>query len=131
MLLCKKLKPGQPGTRRLLSQYGQRPFCVRYRYDMQAGKRLKTIEIVLEESPWQAPARFSADEIVGVRVSLAEVDLQRRLKQAGGRWNPSRKLWEVRYQTAVALKLTSRLEHLTGPKQVSGNGKSKSSGTRN
>jgi len=130
MLLCKKLKPGQPGTRQLLAQYGQRLFCVRYRYDTQTGKRLKTVELVVEESPWPAPARSSAEEIVGVRVSLPEVDLQRRLKQAGGRWNPSRKLWEVSYQAAVALKLTNRLERLRDPKNVSDNGKANVSGNR-
>ena len=35
------LKPGQKGTKQLLSQYGDRLICVRYRYDVQRKKRLK------------------------------------------------------------------------------------------
>jgi hypothetical protein len=39
------LKPGQKGTRQLLSQYGDRLVCVRYRYDAQQKKRFKTVEL--------------------------------------------------------------------------------------
>ena len=30
-------------------------------------------------------------------------------KQTGGKWNPDRKVWELRYQQVVALKLDSRI----------------------
>ncbi len=36
------LKPGQKGTKQLVTQYGDRLVCVRYRYDAQRKKRLKT-----------------------------------------------------------------------------------------
>ncbi len=40
----KKLKPGEPGTKKLLREYGDHLVCVRYRYDAQNRKRLKTVE---------------------------------------------------------------------------------------
>jgi hypothetical protein len=49
MLRSKKLKPGQPGTKRLLAQYGTRLICVRHRYDPHRQKKYKTVEIVVEE----------------------------------------------------------------------------------
>lgn len=37
------LTPGQPGTKRLVEQYGERLVCVRYRYDQLRRRRDKTI----------------------------------------------------------------------------------------
>lgn len=53
---------------------------------------------------------LAANTIVGVRVELAEVGLQRKVKQAGGKWSPARKLWEIRYDQAVKLALKGRIE---------------------
>ncbi len=53
--------------------------------------------------------RFADDALVAVRVGFAEVELRRRVKEAGGKWNPSRKAWELRYASVVALKLQARI----------------------
>jgi hypothetical protein len=45
-----KLKPGDRGTKKLVVQYGDKLVCARYRYDAIQKKRLKTVEIVTEES---------------------------------------------------------------------------------
>jgi hypothetical protein len=50
------LQPGQKGTKKLLAQYGEQLVCVRYRYDATRQRRLKTVELVVEETPWR-PAR--------------------------------------------------------------------------
>lgn len=121
MLINKKLNPGQPGTKRLVSQYGARLMCVRYRYDAVQGKRFKTVELIIEESSWQPPARpFQDDEIVSIRVELKEVHWRNRVKMAGGKWNPNLKLWEISYGQAPKLGLTERIQQL----KVSDNGKS-------
>ena len=102
------LKPGQKGTKQLLAQYGDRLVCVRYRYDTQRKKRFKTVEIIVAERDWDPPApRFTVDTIVGVRVGFAEADMRDRVKQAGGKWNRSRKVWDMRYDQVVALKVGS------------------------
>jgi hypothetical protein len=56
------------------------------------------------------PPPYPAAAIVGLRVGLNEVELRRRAKLAGGKWNPQRRLWEVRYDQAKALSLESRIE---------------------
>ena len=104
------LKPGQKGTKQLLAQYGDRLVCVRYRYDAQRKKRFKTVERIIAERDWEPPAsRFTADTMVGVRIGFAEVDMRERVKQAGGKWNRSHKVWELRYDQVVALKLEARI----------------------
>ena len=70
----------------MLAQYGDRLVCVRYRYDAQRKTRFKTVELI-----------------------VAQRDLRQRVKQAGGTWNPSRKVWELRYAHVVALKLQARI----------------------
>ena len=102
------LKPGQKGTKQLLTQYGDRLVCVRYRYDAQRKKRFKTVELIVAERTWeQPPPRFAADTRVGLRVGFAEVEMRDQVKQAGGKWNRGRKVWELRYDQVVALKLAA------------------------
>lgn len=104
------LKFGEKGTRRLVAEYGERLLCVRYRYDTERGKRLKTVELIVEEVDWQPPTRFKPDTVVGVRVSWGEAELAGRVRRAGGKWNRERRLWELRYDRAVQLELQDRIE---------------------
>jgi len=46
------LRPGQPGTRKLVEKYGERLIRVRYVYDAEGRRRLKTVELVIEAVPW-------------------------------------------------------------------------------
>ena len=111
MLNTRKVTPGQKGSKKLHAQYGDRLLCVRYRYDRLLRKRYKTVELIVDEAAWTPPPEpFAAAANVGVRVEFKEADLQRRVKEAGGKWNPARKLWELRYDQAVRLGLKSRIE---------------------
>ena len=104
------LKPGQKGTKQLLAQYGDRLVCVRYRYDAQRKKRFKTVELIVAERAWEPPPpRCAAEALVGGRVGFAEVEVRDQVKQAGGKWNRRRKVWELRYEHVVALKLEARI----------------------
>jgi hypothetical protein len=82
---------------------------VRYRYDEQRRKRFTTVEIIVEESGWFPPEK---PEIVGLRVEFQETELQRRVKQAGGKWNSTKRVWEINYDQAVALGLKKRIVKL-------------------
>src|SRR5689334_8536992 len=100
------LTPGQKGTKKFLDRYGSQLVCVRYRYDQQQHKRFTTVELVVEEASWNAPEVLTAEPVlVGLRVALHEVDLQRRIKQAGGKWNRERRVWDIAYDQALALGL--------------------------
>ena len=127
MLAQRKLKPGQPGTKKLLAEYGSRLLCVRYRCDPESQSIIKTVEIIVEESARQPrQRRLKAEQLVALRIGWKEYDLQRQVKQAGARWNPAERLWELRYDQAVRLGLTERIV-----KKVSSTGKSKVSSTGN
>ena len=41
--------------------------------------------------------------------AFAEVDIRERVKQAGGTWNPERRVWQLRYDSVVALGLNRRI----------------------
>jgi hypothetical protein len=99
--MLRKMKPGQPGTKQFLEQYGEQLVCVRYRYDAQMRKRIKTIELVVAETEWLPPAeRFAKDEIVW----------QQRLRAAGGKWDSQRCVWNIRYDAAVKLGYATNVE---------------------
>ncbi len=132
-------QPGQPGTKRLVKQYGAELICIRYRYDHQRGKRYKTIELILEESSRQPPVRpFQNEEIVLIRIEFSETHRRDRMKSAGGKQNPNLKLWEITYDQVRKLGLTDRIhspkvshngkpEEPASQPKVSDNGKSKTS----
>ena len=103
------LKPGQKGTKQLLAQYGDRLICVRYRYHAQRKKRFKAVEILVAERDWEPRRHFADDQIVGLRVAFADVIVRAQVKQAGGAWNPERRVWQLRYDRVAALGLNSRI----------------------
>ncbi|MEK7830130.1 MAG: hypothetical protein AAB401_03545 [Acidobacteriota bacterium] len=110
MRALRKLSAGQKSTRNFLDQYGGQLACVRYRYDEHSRKRFTTVKIIVEESDWTPPADPIADPVlVGLRVGLQEVSIQRIIKQAGGKWDRQKQVWELLSDQAIALSLTDRI----------------------
>ena len=106
------LRPGQPGTRKLLRRFGERLVHVRYLYDDERGVRLKTVELIVEEVPWnRKPRRPRRDDrdCVGVRVECHERELRAAVKQAGAIWRPGQRLWEMQWKAVRTLRLQSRV----------------------
>ena len=103
------LKPGQKGTKALVEKYGKQLLYVRYRYDEDRGIRFKTVELVVEEKPWQPSLRICDNEIVPVTVNFPEMDLRDQLKIAGGKWDPEAKLWFVPYSQIRDTELENRI----------------------
>ena len=106
------LAPGQNGTKKLLSRYGDRLVCVRYRYDPEHGVRHKTVELIVETTPWKPKTRHPRREphdMVAVRINYLETALRERVKTAGGIWRSRQRLWEVDWQTVRELGLQSRV----------------------
>jgi len=46
---------------------------------------------------------------VPVRVTASEVALRQQVKRVGGKWNPQRGVWEIRYDQVMALGLADRI----------------------
>jgi len=110
MRIRKTIQPQQDGAKKLLAQYGEQLVCVRYRYDDQQRKRLKTIEIIVEEEPWTPPQRSALQErIVALRIAVTEGTTRRQVKAAGGTWHSQQQVWHLRYDRVVALGLASRI----------------------
>lgn len=106
----RKVTPGQPGTKKLLEKYGKALVCVRYRYDSKHQKKIKTVELIINESPWRKNAnRIPANKTVFLQVAYGEVRIGRLIKAAGGRWNRKKRLWELPYGEVQALGLEERM----------------------
>ena len=106
------LRPGQPGTRKLVEKYGERLVCVRYVYDAAAGRRLKTVELVVESVPWYAKARKRRrqdDDVVYVRIAYHETELRERAKRLGAIWRQPQRLWEITFRDSKGLGIEDRI----------------------
>ena len=106
------LRPGMPGTKKLVARYGERLVCVRYLYDETRGRRLKTVELVIEEAPWYGRARKprrNDHDLVGVRIAWDEADLRVAVKKAGGIWRPRQRLWEMPWVAVRTLGIGHRV----------------------
>ncbi|MEP7339292.1 MAG: hypothetical protein ABI977_16265 [Acidobacteriota bacterium] len=113
MQAWRTLTPGQEGTKKVPDHYGEKLIYVRYRYYEQRRKRVTTVEIIVEESAWTPPsAPITEPLIVGLRIGINEVNVQRRIKQAGGKWNRQQQLWEIPSDQAIALGLKDRIQNL-------------------
>ena len=62
------------------------------------------------EQAWQPNTTFiPKNKIVQLRINYDKVDLARRVKSMGGRWNKSKKVWELAYGYVQALGLAKRI----------------------
>lgn len=102
------LKPGQKGTLQLTREYGDRLICVRYHYDPVKRMRYKTVELIVDERPWQPPEPGPYDHVL-VRISCRETQLQTALRERGARWDRSEKAWRTLWTVVQELGLERRV----------------------
>lgn len=105
----KKIPAGQPGTKRLVEIYGDNFVCLRYRIDTQNRKRLKTVEIIIEEKDLELKGRIPANKIMHLNIAYGEIEVAMLVKNAGGVWNRRNRYWELPYQQVKALGLEKRV----------------------
>ncbi|HET7437631.1 MAG TPA: hypothetical protein VFN10_23200 [Thermoanaerobaculia bacterium] len=103
------LKPGAPGTKRLVEQYGDRLICVRYRYDAEYCLRLKTVELIVDERHWIPRATRPAPlDYVHLRLP-PDTPSRPALLRLGGEWDEAARMWRVTFAAAQLLNLTDRI----------------------
>ncbi len=88
------------------------PFtCVRYRYDEKRKKRLKTVEIIIDETDWEPQENKSVTDsrIVGIQIGIGEKELQSRVRNAGGKWDRNRKLRALSYRKVAEPGIEDRV----------------------
>ena len=105
--VVKTLRPQQPGTLKLTRRYGDALVCVRYRVSPEGKLRYTTVELVIDEAPLQR--RLTERSIVNVRIDWGEVELGRRAKAMGAKWDAATKLWRMSLRTARALQIPHRI----------------------
>lgn len=85
MLAQTKLRPGQPGTKKLTAQFAAQLICVQYQCAAQSRRRYQTAEIIIEKASWHPPEKLTAEkEIIGLRIAFRETEMQQQVTQAGG-----------------------------------------------
>jgi hypothetical protein len=112
MEVIKKLSPGSHGTKRYMERFGERLICVRYRHDPRRQRRLTTAELIVDEGPLltQSDAAIPhPNRHVLLRVAYAEAALRRKVKDAGGKWLPDKRLWKPPYHAVRSLGLQNRV----------------------
>jgi len=112
--VAKTFAPGHDGTRRLAREFGERLVCVRHRYDDANGLRVTTVELVAQVDPLRGrspPPRtvVAAWEPLWIRLAPDERILRRQALDAGGRWHPEFRLWEVPRWLVARLGLRDRV----------------------
>ena len=106
----RKLLPGQPGTQKLLEQYGDALVCVRYRYDAEENRRIKTVELIVDSGPWRKQvSRVPSNKLVYVRIGYAEGHLQKLVRASGGKWDRGKQAWKIAFGEVKQLGLTGRI----------------------
>jgi hypothetical protein len=84
---------------------------VRYRYDALKRRRYTTAEIIVDESDWDPmPSATARRERVAVRIDVREVKLREKVKAAGGRWDPEKRVWHLPMEQVLQLGLAGRTE---------------------
>lgn len=74
-----KLKPGQKKTKKLTAQYGDTLVCVSYHCDVKNRNKIKTVEIIVDESDWTpTKAGYPAGAMVPLRIGSQEKAKQNR-----------------------------------------------------
>ena len=122
MKTIKKLLPGMDGTKKLVDRYGDKLVCVRYRMDDKRNRKVKTVELIIDESSLSTDAsKIPMNRIMSLDVKHDEALLGRAIKSVGGSWNQKEGAWELPYKQVLALGLEQRIVNKTGKAFNNGN----------
>ena len=110
MKIQRTMLPGQPGTKKLVEQYGDNLVCVRYRYDLEKQQRLTTVEIIVDRQKWNlSKTRVPPNKIMNLKIEYGEREIAQQVKSLGGRWDRQKKVWKLPFRYVQILKLEDRI----------------------
>ena len=100
--VIKRMWPGASGTRRLTERFGESLVRGRYRENPARGLRYTTVEIIVDQRPFNAPEDL-------VQVAYAETALRHKVKDAVGHCDRELKLWRLPRTAVRTLGLADRV----------------------
>ncbi len=110
MKIHRTILPGEPGSKKLLEEFGKDLICVRYRYDKHSMQRIKTIELVVERKEWKPNKfRIPLNKIMSIRIEYGESEIASKVKSMGGIWNRKQKVWNLPFRYVQILGLEDRI----------------------
>jgi hypothetical protein len=110
MKVEKKVKPGRPGTKKWMERFGQDLICIRYCSDKNTKQRLTTAEIIIDKrTEKKSNRRIPGNKLMQLKIGYDEIHIRKIVKNAGGRWNIDKKVWELAYKEVLALGFEKRL----------------------
>jgi len=84
---------------------------VRFRYDAKLQQRLKTDELIVERAECTAPQpHYNAETLVFLHIKADDMAARLQAKAAGGRWNPEKQLWFVKYGKIAGTPLEKHIQ---------------------
>lgn len=123
MEVTKTMRPGRPGTIKLLREYGDRLLAVRYRNDPSKQQQLTTVELIVEARDLpeenvcrRALIRRQKQSVVAVKSRLQNRAQRQKLLGAKAQWDGSNKVWWLKYEKVVIMGMQNQIvEGLTRP----------------
>jgi hypothetical protein len=109
--VVKKMAPGQPGTKRWSTEFGEALVCVRYRHDLANGERIVTVELATHRAALRTRAK-DTDE-VAVRIGWEETALRILARDQGALWDRRQRVWRMTRAQAKQLRLIDRIVEAT------------------
>jgi hypothetical protein len=82
---------------------------LRYRHDLKNNKRIKTVELIIEETDLVPDHTIPPNKGMHIRIQYGEIQLATLVKQPGGKWNREKKYWELPYREVKSLGLEHRI----------------------
>lgn len=113
MQVIKTIAPHKTGAKKFYKTYGNQLVAVRYR--KAPGRRIVTIELIVDEYPAPqdsggAPIHHAENRHpVGFHIGFDEYELRGKVKAAGARWSKLQRLWYLPRHQVVALGLIDRV----------------------
>jgi hypothetical protein len=110
LVTTKTVLPGKPGTLKELEKYEDQLVCVRYKYDPEKQRKIKTVEIIVDSKTIKSNnKRIPFNKKVFVKIDYHEKNLRRAVKSVGASWHPRKQLWRMQYGDAYNLGLEDRI----------------------
>ena len=106
MRVGRVLKPGVPGTKRLMREFGERLLLVRYRYDDLRCRSIKTVEVIVDERYWDPD---NSKRLVMLNIRPDADEEWQKVRAAGGKFNRITWCWELPYREVKKLHLLDRV----------------------